>query len=409
MFKPLALAALLFNSGIIHHVDAVAQIPTDPACDAQCTGSFDMNECVIDSEKLLDKGGAVRWKDPRYVTGNTNFYAGAGDVGVKACRGNEIRMQYNYGGIPMPFTIEFDPATETLDATISANGGQKSLQKDVQALRDDPNCKTDHTTQSGVALPPSEWNGITFTIANRDKNGVSTGDIWITDVEVNGVKLGDFCGPASSGFNFQNYLPDYNMGTTKTTITGNLVLCGSKEEYDKDEYDKFEVLFLKSDTTRAAEGCGGGNDCPVDQVEVISVDNEDVVAGTSTSSFAETNPVRVISADEDTVTFEVCNKLAAGSVWTEVMKEFGTECYEHVQTSSGTNCQTYTAECMETNKMSVVDVYFENNGAGFPAVSDVPICCEAENSPKVTKLTLAVMCYCPSDEARTRNLLRAGN
>lgn len=74
------------------------------------------------------------------------------------------------------------------------------------------------------------------------------------NVKFNGTLLGDFCDTGKGWYWLHQslFLPAYEFETQTTTVEGDLLLCSEKENFDKDENDKMEILFYKQMTPLVA-------------------------------------------------------------------------------------------------------------------------------------------------------------
>ena len=77
------------------------------------------------------------------------------------------------------------------------------------------------------------WNTLKISIANWGDAG--DGVVRLTNIKFNEIELGDFCLEGKGGFrdilvDLGGY--DFQEGAV---VTGNLVLCGAKDDFDNNE------------------------------------------------------------------------------------------------------------------------------------------------------------------------------
>jgi len=110
-------------------------------------------------------------------------------------------------------------------------------------------------------------------------------------------------------------------------------------------------------------------------------------------------PVKVLSTDGKTVTFEVCNKLGNGRVFTGFIENDEYVCYESDEGSDASvpdSCVEYTADCYVTEPFAVVDIHL-TEPVLYPPIVDVPKCCHDDTTnPLSAVYTFVLRCECPA-------------
>ena len=143
----------------------------------------------------------------------------------------------------------------------------------------------------------------------------------------------------------------------------------------------------------------GGDDCPEDQEELYAINGVTLEKGATLGGFNSVSefPIKVLSTDGKKVTFEVCNKLGGGRVFTGFVYDGKYICEESEDPKI---CETYTADCYVSEPFAVIDIHLTEPGNNDPVVVDVPKCChDDEADPKSVVYVFLLKCECPATEA----------
>lgn len=166
----------------------------------------------------------VRFKSLR-PTGSNEHYLGVPDLGVS---GNRVEQAFGWSGsTTFAFTLDYTPGTDTLTSTLG--GG---------------------TPLNYTFTPDLDIDVLQITVADRDADG----ELWLSDLSVNGESVPDFTDSSSEGF------LDFNLtnlpAATGLSITGTINRTG---------------VFSNSDERSRIEIRAGGSVAAIPEPSLVAV------------------------------------------------------------------------------------------------------------------------------------------
>ena len=124
---------------------------------------------------------------------------------------------------------------------------------------------------------------------------------------------------------------------------------------------------------------------------------------TPLSSTAESDlPIKVLSRAGNTATFQVENVLGSsvGHTFTQFEDtDLNEECVDTMDLAPGGRTETFTLECMNTNKDAVVTVFVADSEGAVSGNEEIPRCCKGPNGVPAVRYVFMVHCECPEMEA----------